>query len=146
MKKILPGFLFSWMSLCLGCATNEAQQFEKLKVGMDKSEVLEVMGSPRRAERHQGTDHWTYKIYKDNRQDQKEIQFQDGKSTYLGEIIKPKISAEEQDRRNEESNLALEGRWAEERDEYQKRISGLPTSDQSSKDAPAYSPKFEPVQ
>jgi outer membrane protein assembly factor BamE (lipoprotein component of BamABCDE complex) len=72
-----------------GCQTNELKQYEKLKLGMDKSEVIEIMGSPRKVERRQSQDHWVYKFYQDQQWYEKEVRFKEGKAIYLGEFQKP---------------------------------------------------------
>lgn len=128
----------------VGCQTNELKQYEKLKVGMDKGEVLEIMGSPRRCERRQSQDRWTYVFYQNQMEHQKEIQFFEGRANYIGSLRMPEISAHQRDQSNEASNLEIEALWAKQRAESRSQTEKLTGAEPSSPQI-LYVPKFEPI-
>lgn len=133
------------LCLNLGCQTNELKAYDRLKVGMDKGEVIGIMGSPRRSERWQGQDRWTYEFYHQDQPYSKEIRFSEGKSTYVGEIVKPAVSAEEQDLKNETENKALEAQWQQERADKRAQSSKFMNNEEVSTQI-RYVPTFRPVQ
>jgi outer membrane protein assembly factor BamE len=102
-----------------GCASTDIRDFEKIQVGMDKDDVLKIMGSPNKSERWKGMDRWTYVLWNDNQDGRREVHFNEGRATYVGDMVKPEISAEEQDRLNAESNAALERQIAEQKKQNQ---------------------------
>lgn len=135
--------------LGLGCSTVPAiQAFEQIKPGMEKTDVIEVMGSPQRTQRWHGMDRWTYIMYENastpSRQE-KEIHFSEGKAVYVGLPPVPKISADEQDRINEASNRAAAqaaaARAAEAKQTYQRM-----ESESTGMEEIRYVPKFEPIE
>lgn len=154
------------LSLVCACTTIEQKkQFEQVQVGMDKGQVLEIMDSPQRTERHHGQDRWTYFIQNSEAQNpiqqeqqlEKQIYFENGKSTYVGDPIKPLISAETQDRINEEQNIALQNAAAASRKKTETPDSARSTdkkqkpesrSTQSTTELPepTYLPQYAPVQ
>lgn len=105
------------------CTIEQKKQFEQVQVGMDKGQVLDIMDSPQKTERHHGQDRWIYYIensdatnpVQHDQKVEKQIYFENGKSTYVGDPIKPLISAEEQDRINEEQNIAIQNAEAASR-------------------------------
>lgn len=150
-KSFMRGLFLAFISafLFLGCATEMGQQFEKVKVGMDKDDVLEIMDSPQRTQRWKGMDRWTYIFYQQDNRIEKEVHFQEGKAAYVGDKYLPAVSAEEQDAINEASNKEVEAlaaasaaaRSAEVKKDYQ-------DYEQRSKgeDTIRFVPSFEPVQ
>ena len=50
-------------SLLVGCQTNMLREYQKINPGMEKDDVLKVMGSPQRTQRFHGKDRWTYIFY-----------------------------------------------------------------------------------
>lgn len=137
--------VFTMMALLFaGCAT-PLQRFERVKVGMEKDQVLRIMESPQRTERIKDSDRWTYIFYNDDRRLEKEVDFSQGLTTYAGDHQPPAVSAEEQDRLNEESNKALEQQIAakhvENQNNYQKY-----EDDSAGTNEIRYVPQFAPVQ
>ena len=67
----------------VACASHKSSAQYKVHVGMDKSDVLDAMGTPARKTRVSGLDRWTYNsapgstsaLY---------VFFSDGKVTYVG--------------------------------------------------------------
>jgi outer membrane protein assembly factor BamE (lipoprotein component of BamABCDE complex) len=64
--------------LCLSCATTLQKQLDRLSVGMDKSEVLEVAGSPKSTARVKSEDQWTYIYYVGDTRMERTIKLLDG--------------------------------------------------------------------
>lgn len=91
------------------CQTPRYKSFDGIRPGMNKSEVIETAGGPNRATRWRGLDRWVY-IYEDHPGGRliREVHFDQNTATYVGEAVKPEVSAEEQDKRNELSNLEEE--------------------------------------
>ncbi len=55
-----------WFTIGLmlwGCSSAPKQHLDKIIVGMDKGEVLEAAGNPRRTFREKSRDHWVYIFY-----------------------------------------------------------------------------------
>ncbi len=100
--------LFLFLFLTSACTTDPATQFSQIKIGMEKDQVIGLMESPQRTLRWKGKDRWTYIFYKDQIRNEKEVEFLEGFVTYVGDIQKPIISAEEKDLRNHQSNAELE--------------------------------------
>lgn len=143
MKKSLL-FLF-FTAFLSACATDMRQQFEHVKVGMEKNDVLELMDSPQRTQRWQGKDRWTYIFYEDNTRFEKEVHFKEGIANYVGDVYKPAITAEEQDAINEKANQEVETlektRQAENRSSYSDY-----EIQSKAQDKVRYVPQFKPVE
>lgn len=147
MRRLIRG-AFSILLLffsALGCQTNELKQYEKLKVGMDKGDVIDIMGSPRRSERWHGQDRWTYVFYQDREQYLKEVHFMEGRASYVGDQWKPEISADDQDHQNEASNREVEAQWAKQRTERRSESNRYFGTDPGAPQI-LYVPTFQPVQ
>lgn len=147
MKRFIVG-AFSILLLffsTLGCQTNELKQYEKLKVGMDKGDVIDIMGSPRRSERWHGQDRWTYIFYQDREEYLKEVHFLGGRASYVGEQWKPEVSADEQDRQNEASNREVEALWAKQKADGRTQSTQFFGTDPGTPQI-RYVPTFQPVQ
>jgi outer membrane protein assembly factor BamE len=82
---LLGAFLF----ISLGCQTNMKHAFEKLKVGMDKDQVLETIGGPRAVTRFHGKDRWFIVYYSEGFRYEKEVHFTNGLATYVGDSYEP---------------------------------------------------------
>lgn len=121
------------------------EQFERVQVGMEKDDVLGLMDSPQRTQRWHGMDRWTYIFYTDGTRYEKEVHFADGKAKYVGEVFVPAVSAEEQDRINEESNRQVEA-LAQSRREENNRAYPQYESESKGTDTIRYVPQFRPVQ
>lgn len=95
----------------LGCQTAPLQRFENIRVGMDKSFVVETLGSPTRTLRRHGRDIWIYEFTdRSGALTVREVVFEEGRAVYAGAKQAPAVSADEQDRRNELANKAEEER------------------------------------
>ncbi len=78
-----PVKALSTLSLCAllitGCASNFSENFQKIRLGDDKDQALEVLGNPKRSVRIKDTDRWTYSHQKDGQEKLEYIDFKDGK-------------------------------------------------------------------
>ena len=108
--------------MTLGCQTKRYKEFSRLKEGMQKDEVIEQAGGPNVSRRWKGKDRWIYDYQTPDGKQTREVHFEEGRAIYVGTKVVPLVSAEEQDRINEQSNVAEEKRmtaehvrWAEER-------------------------------
>ncbi len=97
----------------MACQTSQLSEFNKVKTGMDKDQVMVLMGNPERTERLHSKDRWTYVFYDERVRYEKEIHFLDGISTYVGEIWEPEAS---------KSWQAAEKEKAEIEEKYQSEI------------------------
>jgi outer membrane protein assembly factor BamE (lipoprotein component of BamABCDE complex) len=66
-------------SVLLGCSSSSAHDdFAEIKAGMDKAQVLEVMGSPRQNTRRDGRDEWNYVFCEGGRRQSGHVVFEKG--------------------------------------------------------------------
>ncbi len=92
------------------CATTQHERIKELKVGMDKSEVLDLLGSPLRSRYNKGTTTWTY-VSDDSSRSQVKLEF-------TGQDL-VKISDVHED---EKAKLARAADKNESLEDYQKKI------------------------
>lgn len=127
------------------CQTNELKAYEKLKVGMDKDEVLGIMGNPTKTQRWQGKDRWTYKFYHDDSPYVREVHFENSKSTYIGEQVFPAISAADQDAKNDAENKAIDEQLQASKAKQRQSL-GNYEEDVTGANEIRTVPRFEPVE
>lgn len=86
----------------LGCASQQGAFETNVQLGMDKSEVLELIGGPSSTRRRNGEDVWQYDFYSNDQKSSKELRFKNNKVSYKGDPILPKAgnTAKEVDSRN----------------------------------------------
>lgn len=145
LRSILTISLISSSLLLSACQTNMLKEYNKLHLGMEKDDVLEVMGTPTRTQRFHGKDRWSYVFYEDRIRYEKEIQFFEGNAIYVGEKWEPEVTAAQVDAKNEASNKAVEEESVRKYQEnpqaysnYEKEVRG--------NDKVRYVPTFKPVQ
>jgi len=68
--------LFALISV--GCATPAHQNLERISLGMDKTQVLDTAGNPKRTARKDSGDLWTYVYYIGDKHFEREIRFEQG--------------------------------------------------------------------
>jgi outer membrane protein assembly factor BamE len=102
-------FLFM-ISMLSACQSNPKKQFESLKMGMEKTDVLEEMGTPWTTTRLHGKDRWIYVYYDDGIRYEKEVHFLNGAAVYIGDTWKPaeEKQAEVKDKKNDELEKKFE--------------------------------------
>jgi len=87
----LIGLLFLTSSL-FGCVSPMHKAVNDVHPGMDKSDVLEVLGSPKYSTRSKGMDVWQYVFYKDNTKMTKTLYFQFGSILKVGKtVVRPDL-------------------------------------------------------
>ena len=80
-------FLAMGFTGLVGCASNPIHEFQKIKRGMEKTDVIEIMESPYRVFRVNDTDVWVYRFRENNSWESREIHFRDGVVQFSGEPL-----------------------------------------------------------
>ncbi len=145
-RPVIVLLIFLTLPMFVGCQTSAAKDFARLKPGMEKHDVLEIMGDPQRKIRRKGSDQWTF-VYYDNRvRTENEVHFTEGVATYVGPHVPPLISAEQQDAIYAAENKEVERRLTEKREQaqtnlhrYEEEVRGTDTSVEESV------PQYEPI-
>jgi outer membrane protein assembly factor BamE len=145
MSRLILAFMMVMGSLLMGCQTNMLKEYQKISPGMEKDDVLEVMGSPQRTQRFHGKDRWTYIFYDSRIRYEKEIQFFEGNAVYVGDIWQPEISAAQVDAKNEASNKSIEEDTLKRFQDNPKAYSNY-ESEVRGTDKVRFVPTFKPVQ
>lgn len=92
--RILLGSLFLFIIAC--SSSNQRQlEFQKIQIGMVKSEVIATAGPPYWSDRKQGQDRWIYYMNPKDREIERVVYFEDGRVVSKGLRKKPLLSAEE---------------------------------------------------
>ena len=78
-------FHFFFAAFFIGCASNFANDLKKIKVGDDKSRVLDILGNPRRTSRIKDRDRWTYTYQEAGQEKAEHIDFHNGKVVRFAE-------------------------------------------------------------
>ena len=131
----------------IGCQSSMVRQFSSVKPGMEKDDVLEIMGSPTRTQRFHGKDRWTYIFYDERIRFEKEIQFFEGNAVYIGDTWQPEQekSAFNIDKLNEEKNIQIEKMMANDVKANQQAVENYEAKSKGN-DKVRYVPSFEPIQ
>ncbi|MNJ93419.1 Outer membrane protein assembly factor BamE [compost metagenome] len=135
------------MSLLLSaCQTSMVKQFDRLKPGMEKDDVLDLMGSPDQTQRFHGKDRWYYVFYDKRTRFEKEVHFFKGNAIYIGDTWEPpqEQSAVAVDARNEARNKAIDAEIAKEEVANRAAYSGYESAVKG-EDKVRYVPSFEPI-
>ncbi|WP_413586075.1 outer membrane protein assembly factor BamE [Bdellovibrio sp. HCB274] len=128
------------------CQTSMLKQFESIKPGMEKDDVLNIMGSPNQTQRVSGKDRWYYTFYDKRMRFQKEIQFVDGSAIYIGEISQPAPdqTAVAVDARNDARNKQVDEEMKKEIQENRKAYDAYEAQTRGT-DKVRYLPQFVPI-
>lgn len=146
MHRFLSITLLASIWMMTACQSSPLKDFAQVKPGMEKNDVLDVMGNPSRTQRFHGKDRWTYIFYDQRIRFEKEIQFFEGNAIYIGDTWQPpeEQSAFVADRRNEEKNKSIDAELAKEATEarnayinYENKVKG--------NDKVRYVPVFKPL-
>jgi hypothetical protein len=65
-------------ALLAGCATPAHQNLERISLGMDKTQVLDAAGNPKRTARKDSGDLWTYVYYVGDKHFERDVRFEQG--------------------------------------------------------------------
>lgn len=130
------------------CQTSMLKQFSEIKPGMEKDDVLSLMGSPNQTQRFHGKDRWSYVFYDNRIRFEKEVHFFEGKSVYIGDIWQPEPekSAVAVDAANEANNQALEEQAVRAREQHRVNYEAYETEHQKEAAKVRYLPTFVPIQ
>ena len=133
--------------LLSGCQSSAIRTFEKIHPGMDKHQVLEVMGDPNGTSRLHGKDRWIYNFYDDGIRFQKEVHFLDGFVIYNGDTYSPPAghSAKEVDDKVVAEEVQIEKKAAEAKKERAEALENY-EKQASKKDTVRYMPEFTEIQ
>jgi hypothetical protein len=137
-------FIFIWLTLS-ACVTPAKKDFDKIQPGMYKFDVVDIMGVPDATYRRDGNDRWIFRYFENNQNMTKEVHFNESKVIYSGDPVKPEVSADEQDKRNEQANADLEKQYAQKRAEIRNHEMETPVSS-SATDSNATVPQFTPIE
>ena len=74
IRFVLPVLIATW-----GCSSLPPNRVEQVREGMDKAQVLEQAGSPKRTFRTNSQDHWVYVFFRKDEEFSQQISFEDGK-------------------------------------------------------------------
>src|SRR5689334_8709111 len=90
------GKLAQWLLFfgAISCASTAPQRLGQVKVGMDKAEVLDVAGNPKRVNRQTGGDLWTYLYYVNDQPYEKGIRFEAGHVVEISAEQPPGITSD----------------------------------------------------
>ncbi|WP_373998723.1 outer membrane protein assembly factor BamE [Bdellovibrio bacteriovorus] len=132
--------------LTTACQTSMLKQFGEVKPGMEKDDVLDLMGSPSRTQRYHGKDRWTYVFYDDRIRFEKEVQFFNGNAIYVGDISQPEVTktAMAVDAINDQKNKEIDEQIAKEVEQHRKEYSDYEAKARG-EDKVRYVPEFESI-
>lgn len=132
--------------LMSACQTNMVKQFDQVKPGMEKDDVLQLMGSPNRTQRFHGKDRWTYILYENYMRFEKEVHFFEGNAVYVGNTWHPdpEQSAFVVDKKNEEKNQKMDQELSAEITLHRKAFEQYEAQSKGA-DKVRYVPTFEPI-
>lgn len=83
MKKLVCA---SILALQFACTTSPLKNFQNVRMGMDRAEVLDLIGSPLRTFDHEPTKAWKYRFFDEQKNPVfKEIRFEKNSVVYIGE-------------------------------------------------------------
>lgn len=105
---------FAWLLLPLalaGCQTPTWKNFDRVRQGQYKDNVIEEIGNPSATRRVHGQDWWIYNFW--NHPDgemPREVHFENGRVVYAGPPQRQKMAPEEQDKINA-SAVQQESDW-----------------------------------
>lgn len=75
-------------SLLSGCTHLPiSRQIDKITIGMDKDQVLDEIGDPKRTFRSNSQDHWIYVYFEENNEWRRQVDFRDGKVFKVGRPV-----------------------------------------------------------
>lgn len=132
--------------LIFGCAHSPYENLSEIKVGSDKEEVLNKIGSPLRTRRQDGQDIWTYRFYQDSGYIYKDIILEKQKVVHIEESKQVKIEEIERKEKQIEQALLKEKREVESRTFEKKSPKKSPNTDFLDQDSQPSPAKFEPVE
>lgn len=146
MHRYLAISVVLWSLFSTACQTSMVNQFSEVKPGMEKDDVLDLMGSPQRTQRFHGKDRWTYIFYDDRTRFEKEVQFFEGSAVYIGDTWKPEAdkSAVAMDNVNEVKNKQIDEQIVRDVEQHRRSYEDYEAQTKGY-DKVRYVPQFEPI-
>ena len=95
MKPLLSIAILLTLVSCSSSADKRQREFDEVRIGMIKAEVIEVVGPPHWSDHKRGLDRWFYYMKPNKKQNEKIIFFVKGKVYRKGHREKPTLTAEE---------------------------------------------------
>lgn len=80
ISLVAIGFLL----LSAGCASSLKKSLDGLEPGLDKSQVIDQVGSPNRSFRRDNQDVWLYRVHEEDQSYLHELTFEEGRLVYSG--------------------------------------------------------------
>lgn len=77
-------FLILTPFVLVACASGPQRELATIQPGMDKDQVLDKAGDPKRTFHTNGQDHWVYVYYENDHQFRQQVDFADGKVVRVG--------------------------------------------------------------
>ncbi len=116
----------SFLVLASCATTTFAQDFKRLKKGMEKGDVAERIGSPKRKDNHNEKEWWYYTVYENREKIERMVVFKENKMIYAGKIAKPPYvkDAAEDDKKTQAQNEELDAEMEKARVEETPMTSG----------------------
>lgn len=74
----------AFMLLNTGCASSLKKTLDELEPGLDKSQVIDQVGSPNRSFRRDNQDVWLYRVHDDEQTYLHELTFEESRLVYSG--------------------------------------------------------------
>lgn len=71
MRHLIPALLF----FIAACATTNYENFGQLEKGMDKDQVLHLVGNPKRTDRTNSIEKWSYRYFTGDNQEVENLKF-----------------------------------------------------------------------
>ncbi len=95
LGKSISVSVFIWITaLVTSCATKPHQALERLEVGMDKSQVVELLGAPQRSHRQRGHDLWVYEYLQDGQPLVTRVTFSQGRVANIQTLRQADLEAQ----------------------------------------------------
>lgn len=153
--KLVPmGNYFARAAFCLvfgfvfvSCQSSPVKVFdEEIKKGMDKNQVLHIMGTPNTSGRFHGKDRWIYVMYEGDTRHRKEVHFSDGFAVYVGNEFQPPKDSQANivDQVNLEQEVVLQAEEKQRAKDIGNQLNKF-EDDIKGKNSVIYVDQFEPI-
>ncbi|WII72093.1 outer membrane protein assembly factor BamE [Bdellovibrio sp. 22V] len=132
--------------LTTACQTSMLKQFSKIEPGMEKDDVLRLMGSPKQTQRFHGKDRWSYVFYDNRIKFEKEVQFFEGNAIYVGDKWQPEKdkTAAAIDGINDQKNQQIDEQIAKDVEAHRRSYEAY-EKEAKGEDKVRYVPDFEAI-
>ncbi len=88
MRRIWKSSLVAVLCLLAGCASFQLSDFSEVRLGMDRSDVIDNIGSPLSTQKRGELNIWTYRLPSETHQvTLKEVHFREDRVVYAGDPV-----------------------------------------------------------